>query len=258
MPRWMNALALVTMSGGCVLEVHSRSESISFDEDIVGVVTDLDEGDVRVTSTAIYGAELFQQLEWSGREPDVRAEVIDGVLYVTTECRVGLGVCRIDQELIVPEGAWLELQTGAGNIDIKGTDADVVAGTGAGDIALSSASGLMVLETGSGNITMSDVLGEVAVSTGSGTVWGEALSVSTLEASTGSGDVELEAVTSPGTVDIQTGSGDVYLVVPSGVYALDLSTGSGRVDISNITSQDSAPRLIEVGTGSGDVNVWGR
>lgn len=258
MPRlmWMPLVGLA--ASGCVIQAQSRSDAVSFDEPIVGVVADVGAGDLVVTGTAIEGAEVFQVLEWSGSEPDVTIEVVDQVLYLTVECRKGHLRCRADSELIVPEGAWLSLETGAGDLDIKGTAADVGAWTGAGDVALAAVSGSIEIETGSGDISMTDVAGAVFAHTGSGEVFGRQLAASVLGINTGSGNIDLASERAPSDVDISTGSGDVELTVPSGVYALDITTGAGDVDVSGITRQDSADQLIEIDTGSGDVSVRGR
>lgn len=259
MPKkmWM-PLVIGMLASGCVLQAQSRSDAASFDEPIVGVVADVGAGDLVVTGTAVDGAEVFMGLEWTGQEPDVTAEVVDGVLYLTVECRKGQLVCRVDSELIVPEGAWLSLLTGAGDLDIKGTAADIAARTGAGNVGLTAVLGDIEAETGSGDISMSDVAGVAVVGTGSGQVYGRQLDVAALDISTGSGDIDVEIEQAPGAVDISTGSGDVELVVPSGAYAVDISTGAGDVDVSGVTQQASADQRIEIDTGSGDVWVRGR
>jgi len=257
MPRWTGVLAATLMSSGCIFEAQTRSDAFSVEEEIVGVVVNVGAGDLEVIGTSIEGAEIFQQLEWSGREPDSTISVQDGILTVSLTCRAGQLVCRADHELIVPEGAWLQLETGSGELDIKGTDADIAAGTGAGSIVLASASGFADLETGSGDVLLMDVAGDIVVSTGSGLISGSGLAAGLLQANTGSGDVELSLSVLQGGVDISTGSGDVELAVPRGSYAVDVSTGAGKVRVDGISDDPGAPRWIEVDTGSGDVHLEG-
>ena len=241
---WLPLLAAAT--SGCILDTQTHTDAITIQEPIEGVVAVLGEGDVRVTGTSIDGAEIFQQLEWSGRHPDITVNVSEGILYIEASCRAVQMVCRIDHELIVPEGAWIDVRTGSGHLDLKGSDADIVAITGEGDVSLSSVSGAMLLDTTSGNITLADVTGNLSLYSGSGDIWGSGLALSTLDAQTGSGDIEAALDAKPDSINVVTGSGDVALQVPQGAYAVDISTGAGDVDVEGITIRDASMHWISV------------
>lgn len=252
------ALALLTLTTGCVVHVYTDTDTVEFDEPITGVVTDLGAGSVTITGADTVGAVVYRSLEWSGeRAPEVTAEVADGVLYLTADCE-GRIICSADHEVIVSESIWTDIVTGSGDVSVRSLDEGATIETGSGDIALSGVYGSVSAETGSGKVSIEDGIGDLDLSTGSGDVVVTDAIAAQLILSSGSGDVEATITDGLSRADLSTGSGDVTLAVPAGGYDLDITTGSGDVELSNITESSTADRRLEISTGSGDVRVSGR
>ena len=252
-------LALIaTLTGGCVVHIATDSDSVEFDEPVIGVVTDLGAGDVIITGADTVGAVVYRDLEWSGEEPpEVSARVEDGVLYLTADCDEKI-ICRVNHEVIVSEAIWSEIATGSGSVTIRGLDEGAVIETGSGDISLVKVYGDITAETGSGEVSIEDGIGNLDLSTGSGDVTVRDALTAVLILSTGSGDVDVDISDGLNLADISTGSGDVEMAVPAGPYDLDISTGSGDVELSNVTESSDSDRIIDISTGSGDVRVMGQ
>jgi hypothetical protein len=113
------------------------------------------------------------------------------------------------------------------------------------------------LHTGSGDLVLESLLGELTLETGSGDVAGSALGGSSIDAKTGSGDVELELSRSIARVQVRSGSGDVALSVPRGNYRIQAATGSGDPQLVGVSNDATAAGILEVQTGSGDVLIRG-
>lgn len=173
-------------------------------------------------------------------EPELRLEEGgDGRLAVRTSCGglQGLMACSGSLRVLLGAGNAVAIDTGSGEIDVRGIQGGVVA------------------ETGSGNVTVTDISGpEVRVKTGSGEIDGTGVATRRLLADTGSGDVGLVVTAAPDAVTVETGSGEVDLTVPDEVYDVSTDTGSGDVDV-RVQVRPGAARRLQVKTGSGDMRV---
>ncbi|MFT5680164.1 MAG: hypothetical protein ACI8RZ_001069 [Myxococcota bacterium] len=253
----MSHLILLTALTGCVVNVTTDSDSVEFDEPVVGIVTDLGAGDVTITGANTVGAMVYRDLEWSGSRPDIDAWVEDGILYLTADCTRKV-VCQAHHDVVVSEAIWSDIMTGAGNVSLRGLDEGARAETGSGDISMMQVYGDITAETGSGAVTIEDSIGDLDLSTGSGDVTVREAMTERLALSTGSGQVDVDIREGLSDADVSTGSGDVTLMVPSGSYSMSISTGSGDVDLANVTETNQSDRRIEISTGSGDVEVMGQ
>jgi DUF4097 and DUF4098 domain-containing protein YvlB len=130
--------------------------------------------------------------------------------------------------------------------------------TGSGEVAVQGIADAVLVETGSGDVVLRDLAGDVDAITGSGDVVLDGMSGAVIQADTGSGDVELFCEVRPTRVEVSTGSGDVDVVVPSGVYHVATDTGSGDVALHGVTADRGADAVIDVSTGSGDIQLTGR
>jgi DUF4097 and DUF4098 domain-containing protein YvlB len=190
----------------------------------------------------------------------------------------------------MPPGMRLDLDTGSGDILVKGDmgNFDLACDTGSGDVrvdgglrALSAETGsgdvrvkLMTpamsakIDTGSGDVNFSGGCARFDASAGSGNFPADGLVCSgTFE--TGSGDIQaLWTRLADGTaVKAESGSGRIYLGLPAdATLSGDLDTGSGdiRSDYPGTSSQKgrhwsflgaAAASHLSVETGSGDIRV---
>jgi len=235
--RW---LWMVGLAGCWVRPVTVDGESLSFDDDVRSVWIDVGAGVVDVRVADVVSVEVERTLRYSGDPPEVRATSVGGVLELTVDCRAFQGRCEADHVVLLPRSAAVEIHTGSGEVAVQGI-ADAV-----------------LVETGSGDVVLRDLAGDVDAITGSGDVVLDGMSGAVIQADTGSGDVELSCEVRPTRVEVSTGSGDVDVVVPSGVYHVATDTGSGDVALHGVTADRGADAVIDVSTGSGDIQLTGR
>jgi DUF4097 and DUF4098 domain-containing protein YvlB len=214
-------------------------------------------------------------VSWTLLHPSISQTVDGDTLQLTSQCRGWVLPCSVSFELQVPTDTSVTTQSGSGDIDIRDV-ASLQAETGSGDIVLRQLRGPVDVRTGSAGVTISDVTGPLTAHTGSGDVRGTGLASSTATAETGSGSVSLELADGAGQVAAETGSGDVTLTLAGEPDQVRAETGSGNVTVvladraatyavlaeTNSGDQDvqirtdpSAPRSLEVRTGSGDVTI---
>lgn len=174
----------------------------------------------------------------------------------------------IDYDIEAPANAFLEANSGSGDIKDDGVGENAKLGTGSGSIFATGLQNGFIANTGSGDIhaEQSGGKGDVKVQTGSGSV--ELKNVNGgLRAGTGSGDIKVWG--SP-TSDwkLETGSGSVEFWAGNSGFNLDASTGSGSVHTDQeMTVQGSFDRhhtmgkvhgggpTVRMQTGSGDIRV---
>lgn len=124
---------------------------------------------------------------------------------------------NVDLNLIVRPGTPLDIETGSGDVRVKGPAGDVTARSNFGDIEVEGASGTAKLTAGSGDVTVSGLTGEARLNSNFGSVKAKGvLRVVTVEA--GSGDVRVTAL--PGSAvaapwQLKSNFGDVDLAIPS-------------------------------------------
>jgi DUF4097 and DUF4098 domain-containing protein YvlB len=135
------------------------------------------------------------------------------------------------------------LETGGGNIDIRGAEHSVKAHTGGGNIAVEGRTGPVEVHTGGGNISISQA-------------------ESPVKASTGSGNIEVTVARASGALQVElgTGAGEVALRLPEGASArLVAETGQGQVHLEPSTGarfNQSRTRVEAVlGDGQGSVRL---
>jgi hypothetical protein len=174
----------------------------------------------------------------------------------------------IDYEVQAPADAFLEANTGSGDIRDEGVGENAKLQTGSGSIHANGLKGGFSVNTGSGDIEAegSGEGGDVRAQTGSGRI--ELKDVrGGLRANTGSGDINVEGSPSQDW-KLQTGSGSVELSPGGNGFVLDASTGSGSIHTDQeMTVQGSFDKhhitgkihgggpTVRVETGSGDVRI---
>jgi hypothetical protein len=203
----------VALSGG-----HRVEQRETITHAVTALTVDGTGGDVTVRSGATTGT-----VEVVRRGPAPRNDgVVPGAatweggstLVLRPDCSGG---CDVDYQVTVPDGVAVTVQTGSGDVELKGS------------------------------------LGPVSLQTGSGDIDAD-VSSDTVTLRTGSGDADLRLREAPDQVTATSGSGDIDIRVPKGeIYQVTPQTGSGDVDLN--VQQGPSDHAIQVRTGSGDISV---
>lgn len=173
----------------------------------------------------------------------------------------------IDYEIQAPEDAFLDANSGSGDVTDDGVGENAKLGTGSGNIHATGLKGAFSVNTGSGNIYAEQSgPGDVKAQTGSGNIELRDLHGS-LRAGTGSGDIKISGDPS-GEWKLETGSGNIEFWPGNAGLTLDASTGSGTVhsdhemtvqgsfDHHHITGKiNGGGPTVRIQTGSGDVRI---
>lgn len=180
-----------------------------------------------------------------------------------------LSNARVDFEIQVPPGTRVDVETGAGNVEVRGVMEGLRVETGSGNVQAQGLAGDVRLNSGSGNMDLRDVQGDAAVETGSGNVTVMGID-GDLTADTGSGSILVEAATGrvrldtgSGSVEyrgapagecrFETGSGSIVLYLPADLDArVDLQTGSGSIDVQFPVEGESRRGRVQGVIGSGE------
>lgn len=207
------------ISTGCVFNQSPEVRTFTVDDQVRHLLLRVGAGSVTIISGDAF---TVKQTILGSEEPDLDEHLTGDVLTIDAECGEEDGGCVIHHEVMVREGVNVELELGAGDIDLEGLDGEVRAESDEGDID----------------------------------GWG--LTGATVVAEAHAGDVSIELATVPSWADLEVGRGDVELRVPSGVYDCTLQSGGGAIDIDNITCSDGAASGLSLRTDSGDVRLMGR
>jgi hypothetical protein len=173
----------------------------------------------------------------------------------------------IDYEIQAPEDAFLDANSGSGDVTDDGVGENAKLGTGSGNIHATGLKGAFSVNTGSGNIFAEQSgPGDVKAQTGSGNIELRDLHGS-LRAGTGSGDIKIGGDPA-GDWKLETGSGNIEFWPGNAGLTLDASTGSGTVhsdhemtvqgsfDHHHITGKiNGGGPTVRIQTGSGDVRI---
>ena len=173
----------------------------------------------------------------------------------------------IDYDIQAPADAFLEANSGSGDVNDDGIGENAKLSTGSGSIHATGLHGSFNVNTGSGDIVAEQTGdGDVKAQTGSGSL--ELKNIhGALRAGTGSGDIKVSG--SPaGDWHLETGSGSVELWPGNAGFVVDASTGSGSVhtdhemqvqgtfDRHHIVGKiNGGGPTVRVQTGSGDVRI---
>lgn len=265
------------------------------DGDLIDLVLDLAEGDVRVVMGADAGrASLHLEASDDADFEPVVARCQGGVLTVDVppllgpdgqgrgfafslgSVKIGLGsTLTVDTVVVLPPGSHVKVRTRsgdirveepAGHVDLKTGSGDIHvdrceearAATGSGDLTLLACTG-GTATTGSGDVRVGPCPGHLEVRTGSGDVAvGTTGHEASLTVATGSGDIA--ATLGGGSLEARTGTGDVRVEVPRGIPVwLDLSAPLGDVErrVESVGAPEEGEPFVSVSarTGTGDITV---
>ncbi|MEV5558639.1 DUF4097 family beta strand repeat-containing protein [Nonomuraea wenchangensis] len=217
-------LAGAALLTGCGLDAvagPTNKDTVSYE--VTDRVTELRldgaSGDAVITETDGTAVRVTETLRWRGdSKPKPEHKVEGGALALSYTCPSSLGSCGVDYRIEVPKGLAVDLDSGSGDITLRGL------------------SGNVRVHVGSGDVDAADLTGKNVV------------------ADSGSGNVELKYATAPVSAQLKAGSGDVTLFVPDGAYDVTTDVGSGDATVS-VKKDRSSPNKISIRTGSGDISV---
>jgi hypothetical protein len=233
-------------------------------------------GGIHLTHGAGDRIHIFGRVKsnWGGSDEKVR-EIANNPPIEQTGNIVRIGMhhenyhnISIEYEIEAPANAFLEANSGSGDVKDDGVGENAKLSTGSGSIHATGLQGGFTVNTGSGNIYVEQESGQgdVKAQTGSGNI--ELHNISgALHAGTGSGSIKV-AGTVTSDWKLGTGSGSVEFWPGSGGLTLDASTGSGSIhtdqemavqgsfDKHHITGKiHGGGPTVRVETGSGDIKV---
>ncbi len=143
-------------------------------------------------------------------------------------------------EVVLPEGAGIDLATKSGDVTVTGTSGGAVLRSGSGDLVADRLTAGAQVRTGSGDVRVREASG-------------------TFVGGSGSGDLHVDRF-DEGTITLRTGSGDIRVGVPRGVPVWqDVNTASGDV-VSQVEpvgqpGEGEAFITVRATTASGDITL---
>jgi hypothetical protein len=232
-------------------------------------------GSIHLTSGPAGRLHIFGRVKsnWGGSDAKVH-EIADHPPIEQTGNIVRIGTrhenfrnISIDYEIEVPPDAFLNAETGSGNVTDDGVGANAKLNTGSGSIHATGLQGGFKVETGSGSIYAEQLgTGDVKAETGSGSIELKNLHGG-LHAETGSGNIKAGGTPSA-PWRLETGSGSVELWTGAAAFTLDAETGSGSIHCDReIVSQGTMEHhrvtgkvggggpTVRVETGSGSIRI---
>ncbi|WP_017622888.1 DUF4097 family beta strand repeat-containing protein [Nocardiopsis chromatogenes] len=231
-------------------------------------------GEVTVTGADTDAVEVRAELNRSLLfEPDESLDERGGEVRAEASCQAALmSACSVDYEVVVPEGADVEVNTAGGDVELVGLDGTVRAETVSGPIEAEDLGGDARLEAVSGPIDLTGASGSVEARSVSGPIEMEDVEVDRMIAESTSGPVEIEGAfgtaeleSTSGTVEVETRegfeslraestSGDIEFRVPVGAYDVQTETTSGDADVE-VRDDAGADSMIRASTTSGNVEI---
>jgi hypothetical protein len=237
----IGAYAVVTLLSLTTASTEHRSRTFA----AVGELRiDSGSGDVTIAGqrrSDIRVDMAIQRGMWRGAwQPSVETRRGGSSLRLGSRCsfwaHVGVGECGASFVISVPIGTRVVVNASSGNVRIAGMADAVSVDASSGDVEADASSGPLRLAADSGDVTVQGYRG------------------TEISARTGSGDVDLNALSAPRSVRAEAGSGNVTIAVPDVRYRVSLQTGSGSQHVQ-VRRDPNAARGIEAKAGSGDVTI---
>jgi DUF4097 and DUF4098 domain-containing protein YvlB len=175
----------------------------------------------------------------------------------------------IDYDISAPANAALNLHSGSGDVEIDHVGRFLAAGSGSGNVRAHGIHGPAELNSGSGDVELEEeAQGDVKAKTGSGNVRIHGFN-GLLMARSGSGNIEAEGrLTGAANVSSGSGNIQLHLT-PDAHFDLEASTGSGDIQVNYPGAPEQTDKSrhhltapingggapLEVRTGSGNVEI---
>ncbi len=181
----------------------------------------------KVTVTAKDGpVAVTENARWSTKEKPVTSHTVEGDTLRLREdgCpnRESNQVCQVAWDITAPAGTVLELDTGAGGIEVRGV------------------AGKLTLRAGAGGVEARDLRSRA------------------VDANAGAGGVELDFAEAPDEVAAKAGAGGVEIAVPAGAsYAVRAKVGAGSKTV-DVPQDPASPKRIKAESGAGGVEITTR
>lgn len=204
------------------------------------LVVDSGVGSVRIHAGEDDLVHARAVVHYSLTRPSITHTSGSGGVVLGSSCRgwFNLGACWVDYDIAAPPDFALQVSTGAGRIT-----------TGDGF------TGVMTLRTSNGAITVTGASGILDLRTGAGTVSATGLRASSVEATTGAGDIDVRFEAAPQRLVAQSGAGDIDAAVPTTVaYRVQAETGAGRRSVT-VPIDATAARSVVLHSGAGNVTL---
>lgn len=171
-----------------------------------------------------------------------------GVEIKTDPASATLSNTSVEFDILVPAGTSVDIETGAGQVEVHGLTGTERVQTGAGEIILRDAVGEVDAHTGAGTVDLSGGTGRVRLDTGAGSI--------------------VFRGAPQGDYQFQSGVGSITIWLPADAGAdLDLTTGFGNVTVDfavqgQVTGREvkgtigsGAQATIQAHTGTGSIEV---
>jgi hypothetical protein len=225
-------LALLAAACGSASETIEIEITESFDAGSIQI----DSGDVVVLGNDDGITTVEATLSYSGTEPEVTAEVVDGGLVIGHAC-AGSDECSVDYNITLPESTALVVEVAKGKLTVNNMMAGLSATTGEGELFLNTIEG-PAIEAYSGD----------------GYVFGTQLKTPEGAFTAVDGDVDVAFDEVIDSLLVETEKGDITVQLQGGPYAFDITT-DGSVN-NKVDASDTAPNTVVLRTGAGDIEVF--
>lgn len=218
----------------------ANAESKEFD---LGGISEVEvnngSGDISITAVNSGKATVTATKKQFGEHCKLTIEKKGKTLFVGVE-KTGVfkDECEVDFDITAPKAAMLDLDSGSGDIKVKGTSGDLNFNIGSGDIDVDAEVKKLDGKTGSGDVSIK------GLTTGG-------------NLKTGSGEINLVYDVAPalGELDIKTGSGGAEIVFPkNATIRASFMAGSGLL-INELGDTPDSKFKISMKAGSGNLHI---
>jgi hypothetical protein len=215
--------AAASMAGLWAATAGSRSTSIIAFPEVLRVEIVVGRGDVELVGGGLDEVRVRRTDHFAyDHSPTEVRTLEDGVARIESSCQdLLIGSCSADYRVTVSDNV------------------PVVVHAPHGSIRLESYRGSAELDTSSGNISVMSFCGFV------------------LQATTKSGNVDVQASCSADRLELRSDTGNVRATVPTGRYRVDAATSHGTATVQGVTSADDAPWSIQALSNTGHVTLSG-
>ena len=172
----------------------------------------------------------------------------DGGLVIKTRKPATFSNASVEFEITAPPGTRLDLDTGAGSIDVREFKNSIKANTGAGSITLVDVQGGIEADSGAGSLDVRGASGTVRLQTGAGSIDYNGDPQGECRFETGAGSITLRLPAAL-NVEVQLESGMGTISVD---YPVDGRVTKQEVDGTIGSGQDGS---IYAQTGTGSISV---
>ena len=216
--------AAAAMTGLWAATSGSRSTSFIAAAEVLRVEIDLDRGNVQLFGGGLDEVSVRRTDHFAyDHSPNEVRTLDDGVLRIRSTCAdLLLGSCSSNYRVRVSDNVPVVVRAPHGNI------------------RLADYRGSAELDTTFGSITVASFCGFV------------------LQATTKTGDIDVQAGCSADRLELRSDTGDVSATVPEGQYRVDAGNSNGSASVRGVTPAADAPWSIQALSNTGNVTVLGK